>query len=117
MSFVLGCIVSAIAVTLSAFGHHALSGMLGPMQSTMFETASRYLTLGGIWLMILGRADVSAISTAAWIWIGVGLVLFCGSLFLFIGWPWPPLMILTPLGGAAMIVGLLVAGLTASRYR
>ena len=110
--FRLGLLLTSLAIALNAMGYHALQPRLTVQQLSLFETASRYSILGGIWLMILGLASSQmALSKKGTNLIAIGLLLFCGSLFAYIVFPIKALMILTPLGGASMIIGFLLCAL------
>ena len=115
-------ISGALAVALGAFGAHALENLLAPKRAEIFSTASFYHfvhTLALFAVYLLG-------STKGWnarlLWagkaFGIGLFLFCGSLYILatrglIGaesasW----LGAITPLGGLAFILGWILIGLS-----
>ncbi|MGU9957599.1 MAG: DUF423 domain-containing protein [Arenicellales bacterium WSBS_2016_MAG_OTU3] len=98
----------AIAVTLGAFGAHALKARLTPEMLNVFETGNRYHFYHALGLLVVGvlahfYPDSNSIKNAGWIML-LGIFLFCGSLYwLAIGapkWVGP----VTPLGGLAFIV-------------
>ena len=101
----------ALAVTLGAFGAHALKQSLSATALQTWHTAVQYhfihvLALLGValTLKVLGVSTAGKVSGIALI---VGIVLFSGSLYwLALGGPrW--LGPITPLGGLAFIVGWL----------
>lgn len=85
-----------------------LKAILDPPMLTVFETAARYQmyhALGIIAVALAGQAfDASKVTTAAWFLLA-GVVLFCGSLYAvsLLGIRW--LGAITPIGGAAFILG------------
>lgn len=109
-------IAGALAVALGAFGAHALKEMLQEQELQTYQTAVQYhfyhvlaLAVTGLlqfhyrgkWLLYAGNLFI------------LGLLLFCGSLYLmsclkaagFTGVSW--LGAITPLGGVAFIAGWL----------
>jgi uncharacterized membrane protein YgdD (TMEM256/DUF423 family) len=101
----------ASAVVLGAFGAHALRGVLDPSAREIWHTASQYhfwhaLALAVACLAPPGRARRGALAA-----FGIGIVLFCGSLYaLALGAPrWCGAI--TPLGGLAFIAGWIALGL------
>jgi uncharacterized membrane protein YgdD (TMEM256/DUF423 family) len=107
-----GFILTALAIAIQAFGHHALVPYLDTNQLAMFETAARYLMWASIWVLVVSQSEF--LNRSAWpVWVILtGVFLFCGSLFFYILIPFKPLMMLTPLGGVCMILGFLILGLS-----
>lgn len=107
-------LVLAAAVAAGAFGAHALADRLDPRQRELWETGARYLAYAG--LAGLAMAQLAGRGAAA----GTGLVLAGGALFaltlfgLALGGP-RALGAMTPLGGAAMIAGLVLFALAVLR--
>ncbi|MCZ7593315.1 MAG: DUF423 domain-containing protein [Kiritimatiellae bacterium] len=114
---VLGC----AAVLLGAYGTHGLRPRLTPQGLASFETGVRYqmhhaiALLAIAWLATQRKNIFPAITAALW---SIGVLCFSGSIYLLILRPllalhlpnWFPL--LTPLGGAFLIlgwIGLIVA--------
>ena len=108
--FRLSCFLTAIAIGLNALGHHALTTILTPNKLAIFETASHYLLLGGLWLMILKRPTTTLPKRPIQLLL-LGLVLFCGSLFLYLLLPVKGLMLITPLGGILLMMAFVVLGI------
>src|SRR5581483_3075444 len=106
----LGALLAFLAVGAGAFGAHALRGRLTPDLLEVFETAARYQMYHA--LALLAAAWVSqrwpgqASQAAGWLFL-VGIVVFCGSLYLLslTGLRW--LGAITPLGGLALLAGWL----------
>lgn len=105
-------ISGALAVGLGAFGAHGLESLLtknGRLDT--FETAVNYhfyhtLALLGIGILALIKPHWKGLETSAWL-MGLGILIFSGSLYLLslTGITW--LGAVTPLGGLAFILGWL----------
>ncbi|MAF66021.1 MAG: hypothetical protein CMJ84_10255 [Planctomycetes bacterium] len=109
---ILGAVSGAIAVVLGAFGAHGLRTTLDDTGLEVWRTAVRYQMFHAVALLVVGvleRAGASAprpraLALAGWA-LSVGTVLFSGSLYcLALGGP-SLLGPLTPLGGAAFVLG------------
>jgi uncharacterized membrane protein YgdD (TMEM256/DUF423 family) len=106
--FGLGSILALLAVGAGAFGAHALRSRLSPDMLTTFEVGARYHMYHALGLLAVAWAATrwpgSAVTAAGWLFL-VGIVLFSGSLYLLslTGLRW--LGAITPLGGAAFLVG------------
>lgn len=110
--FRIGLFLTALSVALNAMGYHALKHRLEPIHLATFETASRYMMWMAIWIMLLAIARIHFyMSRMAFFSILIGGALFCGSLFLYLVWPFKPLVFVTPIGGILIIMGFLVASL------
>ncbi len=96
-------------VVLGAFGAHGLSARgVSPEQMASWQTAVQYLLIHAVALLALGigmrvvESSWFAWSATAWIF---GVILFSGSIFMLVlggpRWLGP----ITPVGGAALIIG------------
>jgi uncharacterized membrane protein YgdD (TMEM256/DUF423 family) len=114
----IAALAGATAVVLGAFGAHALRDSLDEHALATWHTAVDYqfwhaLALLGVGL--LARERVTTFLRVAAIAFLVGLVLFCGSLYLLaLGAP-RGVGAITPLGGLAFIVGWLALAMHAYR--
>lgn len=101
----------ASAVLLGAFGAHALRGTLDAAHLQLWHTASQYHFWHALALAVAALAPTSRAGRTAQVAFAVGLALFSGSLYaLALGAPrWCGAI--TPLGGAAFIVGWVALGL------
>jgi uncharacterized membrane protein YgdD (TMEM256/DUF423 family) len=100
-------ILTAIGVCAGAFGAHGLKNSVTPERLEVFKTASSYEIAMSIVLLILatqGQGD----GWGAYILL-FGIVVFSGSLYLLVLLDLPILGAVTPLGGTALIFGLLMA--------
>ncbi|MBI1222563.1 MAG: DUF423 domain-containing protein [Bacteroidetes bacterium] len=106
----------AIAVSLGAFGAHALKGKIADIDLNIFQTANQYQIMHSFGLLILGaltkRVSSKALRLSGY-FMGVGIFLFSGSLYAlalsnfilherlsFLG-------MITPLGGISFILAWL----------
>ena len=109
----------ALAVALGAFGAHGLKTRATEAQIMWWQTATDYFFYHAIGLLILSLIPkiIPAISTKiSFILLQLGILLFCGSLYLMaLGFP-RLLGSITPLGGALMILGWLVLAWKAVKY-
>lgn len=116
--FMLGAAFGMIAVAAGAFGAHALRSRLSDPMLQVFETAVRYQMYHALALLAAAwaveRWGGTAAVAAGWAFVG-GIMVFSGSLYLlaFTGARW--LGAVTPLGGAAFLVGWAMLGVAAWR--
>ncbi|MGY8798579.1 MAG: DUF423 domain-containing protein [Longimicrobiales bacterium] len=116
--FGLGAIFAGVAVALGAFGTHGLRGMLSPEDLATFETGVRYQMYHAVGLMALAwastRWDAPLLTAAGWS-MAAGIVIFSGSLYTLVltGQRW--LGAVTPVGGAAFLLGWVLLAWTAFR--
>ena len=108
---VAGFLLGALAAVLGAFGAHALKGAAAEWADAAkrlewWGTAVDYQFRHALLLIGVGLLAMRAPTRAAMVsgvLVGVGVVLFCGSLYVMAltGDPW--LGRVTPVGGAALI--------------
>ncbi len=116
--FPIGAILLAVAVGGGALGAHTLRARLDAPSLSLWETAVRYLAIGGVGLLAVGLAQ-NATPRRGWTIPGAclaaGAVLFSGTIgAIALGAPrW--LGAITPAGGVLLIVGFLATALTAVR--
>jgi uncharacterized membrane protein YgdD (TMEM256/DUF423 family) len=108
----IGAGLALLAVVSGAFAAHGLRSIIDARQLITFETAVRYQMYHALALMIVGLLSlVPQFSRPLLKFAGgaftVGVLLFCGSLYLLalsgIGW----LGAVTPIGGIALLLGWL----------
>ncbi len=103
-----GAVMALLAVTLGAFGAHALRARVSPEDLIIFETGVRYQMYHALGLFVVvwaaSRWPGATVHAAGWLFM-VGILIFSGSLSLLVltGTRW--LGAITPLGGVAMILG------------
>jgi uncharacterized membrane protein YgdD (TMEM256/DUF423 family) len=102
-----GALLAGLGVALGAFGAHALEPILSESRLATFDTAVRYQTHQALGLILLAllptRARVAAPILAA------GTFVFSGALYLLVALDAPLFGAVAPIGGAAMILGWLLA--------
>jgi uncharacterized membrane protein YgdD (TMEM256/DUF423 family) len=113
-----GALYGATAVAMAAFGTHVLEGRTVLARPDVLQTAIEYQALHAVLLVALGalRDHVlpGLLAAASWL-IGLGLLVFCGSLYvLAFGGP-AEVGMATPFGGGALIIGWLVLAVAAAR--
>jgi uncharacterized membrane protein YgdD (TMEM256/DUF423 family) len=108
-----GALSAALAVALGAFGAHGLKH-LPPERLAWWDTASRYHLAIALATLIFGVIRLHKPGgPLPGLLLGLGTLLFCGSLYaMALGAPrW--LGAVTPLGGLSMIAGLLALAFSA----
>lgn len=119
ITLVAAALAGASAVALGAFGAHALRNVLDERALAIWRTAVDYqfwhaLALFGTALLARSVRPTRALCVAAYAF-GIGIVLFCASLYaLALGAP-HRIGAITPLGGVAFIVGWVALGVAAWR--
>ncbi|MCP1728430.1 uncharacterized membrane protein YgdD (TMEM256/DUF423 family) [Natronospira proteinivora] len=112
----------ALAVTLGAFGAHALRARADtlPLERglAVWETAVQYHLIHGLALLAVGVA--LHFMDSSWLrWSGglmlAGIVLFSGSLYLMTLTGWRMLGPVTPIGGLCFILAWLALAMAALR--
>ena len=111
----IGALLAFIGVALGAFGAHALKERLGVEGSATWETAVLYHLVHSLALVLVsvhpGRGPAPRAWSVARIAFFIGVLAFSGSLYALAldgpRWLGP----VTPLGGAAFLVGWLALAL------
>lgn len=108
-----------IAVAAGAYAAHGLEALAGPQAAEWARTAATYQ----MWhaLALLGTCATALPSSAAltvvrWAFL-LGIVLFCGSLYLMAGGAPRLLGVVTPVGGFAFLVGWVALAVAAAHRR
>lgn len=104
----------ATAVASGAFGAHGIKNMVDAQQLEWWHTATLYLLIHALGLLLVGvliRFNI-AVQTTAWL-LQIGVIIFAGSLFaMALGAPrW--FGAITPIGGVLMIAGWIWLAVTA----
>lgn len=106
--FALGAVFGGLGVALGAFGAHALQSTLTPEDLATFETGVRYQMYHALALLAVSWAgtqwEAATVGAAGWSFV-IGIVVFSGSLYVLVltGHRW--LGAVTPIGGAAFLLG------------
>jgi uncharacterized membrane protein YgdD (TMEM256/DUF423 family) len=96
-----------LGVTLGAFGAHALRARIAPEMLAVWQTGVLYHILHALVLLALAlyaKASGQGIGWGAYCF-AIGIALFSGSLYALALTGIRPLGAITPLGGAAFLVG------------
>ena len=115
-----GALAGFLRVAFGAFAAHALRARLAPDMLAVFETGARYQMYHALALFVAAwgwsRWQTRAFS-AAGLLFGIGMVLFCGSLYLLATTGLRAFGVITPMGGVAFLGGwlCLAAGVLRAR--
>ena len=117
---VLAGINGALAVALGAVAAHALQGRLDAHARELFDTAARYhlahaLALG-LAAFAIGHGAGRSAGLAAALFLA-GIVLFCGSLYVYAATAQHTFVFVTPFGGIAFIAGWIALAAGALKVR
>ena len=112
----------ALATVAGALAAHTLSQRLAIDQLDVLQTAVRYQFFHALGLLglalLLDRVPTRLLRLAAWL-LGIGIVLFSGSLYVLLaglsGTAALLVGVLTPVGGLCLIVAWLLAAFTLLR--
>jgi uncharacterized membrane protein YgdD (TMEM256/DUF423 family) len=113
-----GALLLAAAVAAGALGAHGLRTRLDSAALALWETAVRYMVIGGFGLLALGLA-AHVIPRRGWAVAGAclafGTIVFSGTIAaIALGGPrW--LGAVTPVGGVLLIVGFVAMAIAAAR--
>lgn len=109
-----GALLAAAGVMLGAFGAHALRSTLGPAESGWWQTAVQYQMWHALALVALAAAPLPRVAAGAWL-LGIGTLLFSGSLYAMALTGQRAIGMVTPVGGMLLILGWLALGGAAAR--
>jgi uncharacterized membrane protein YgdD (TMEM256/DUF423 family) len=108
--FSIGCALGFTGVALGAFGAHALKARLAPELLATFEVGVRYQLVHALALLAVAWACTrwpgKPARASGWMFV-VGTLLFSGSLYALTLSGVRGLGIVTPIGGAALLLGWL----------
>jgi uncharacterized membrane protein YgdD (TMEM256/DUF423 family) len=113
-SLVFGAITGFLTVALGAFGAHGLKNLLSPEMLVIFNKGVQYQGLHALALLITGLLMISH-PTPGLRWAGrffvLGILLFCGSLYLLAITHNRSLGVITPFGGLSFLAGWVFLGI------
>jgi uncharacterized membrane protein YgdD (TMEM256/DUF423 family) len=108
--FIFGCVFSFLAVSIGAFGAHALKQKLSPEMLQVFEVGVRYQMYHAFALFVVAWAlhslNIAGAAASGW-WFIAGIVLFSGSLYALALSDIKLLGAVTPFGGLSFLIGWL----------
>ncbi len=103
-----GAVLAGLAVAAGAFGAHGLEDRVSPDRLETFRTAVSYQMYHALALLVVGWAAAQgggALLHGAGYCFIAGILVFSGSLYLLVLTDTSWLGAVTPLGGAAFLVG------------
>ena len=121
----IGALYAGLSVLLGAFAAHALKHIITPNQLDIFKTGVMYQMYHGLALLWLGVYVLNVsicrrcLSQVRMLWV-VGVLLFSGSLYLYVLTGAKVLVKVTPVGGVSLILGwafLLIKGINRDKKR
>jgi uncharacterized membrane protein YgdD (TMEM256/DUF423 family) len=116
----MGAVLMALAVSMGAFGAHALKERLDEYSLSVYEKAVFYHFIHALGILLVallartGAISDSAETRAGWLF-ALGILLFSGSLYALAISGARLLGVITPFGGLAFIAGWLVLAFAAFR--
>jgi len=121
IALIAAAFAGASAVALGAFGAHALRNVLDERALGVWRTAVDYqfwhaLALFGTALLARHASPTRALRVAVFAF-GVGIVLFCASLYALALGAAHWIGAITPMGGALFVIGWIALGVTVWRDR
>lgn len=104
----IAALLLALATVTGALASHALKTRLDLYQYGVLQTAVDYQFFHALGLLGLGllldRLPLRLLRVAGWLLV-IGVLLFCGSLYLLVAGAPRLVGVLTPIGGVALICG------------
>jgi len=103
-----GAIFMALAILLGAFGAHALKTLLSPEMLAVYKTGVEYQFYHALGLLLIGLIGFHTQSkwlNRSAIIIGIGIILFSGSLYVLSLTGIKVVGAITPIGGISFVAG------------
>ncbi|MEW5420332.1 DUF423 domain-containing protein [Amorphus sp. 3PC139-8] len=117
---IIGALNGFLAVALGAFAAHGLRGSVPEADLTIFNTGAHYHLVHAVALVVVALVGLNAKgwpAKAAGILFLIGIVLFSGSLY-FLGITGSrALVMITPVGGVAFLLGWLSLAMAGLRLK
>ena len=107
---ILGALCTMMSVGTGAFGAHGLEGKLSDKYMSVWEKAVNYQMYHGLGLIIIGVISGTTsinVNWAGWLLV-LGVVFFCGSLYILALTQIRIFGAITPIGGLLFIAGWLM---------
>jgi uncharacterized membrane protein YgdD (TMEM256/DUF423 family) len=99
-------LLGGTGVLLGAFGAHVLDGLVRPDRLATFDVAVRYHLIHAVVLLALGALAVRRPAVGrAGVFIVAGVIVFSGSLYALVASNVGLLGMMTPVGGALLVIG------------
>lgn len=113
----LGALNATLVVVAGAYGAHAPEA---PAQAALFHTAVQYHMFHALGLLAIGVVATLRPGVTLFTWAGglmfLGILLFCGSLYLHAFTGYAGLRAITPFGGTALILSWALLGIGFLRF-
>ncbi len=103
-----GCILGFLSVALGAFAAHGLKATLEPEQMAILRTANEYMSFHALALLALGlwsHWEKWSASLITGICFLLGVVIFSGSLYIYVLLNLRAAAMVTPIGGSLFLLG------------
>ncbi|MDF2725546.1 MAG: hypothetical protein K0Q59_5223 [Paenibacillus sp.] len=104
-----GAILMLLAVALGAFGAHMLDGRIDEDMLSAYKTGVQYHIAHALGLLIIGvladKLGHAKRLSLAGLFIGIGIILFSGSLYVMALTGVRVLGAITPIGGVSFMIG------------
>lgn len=104
-----------LAVSIGAFGAHALKGIIGPERLPIFETGNRYhfyhTVVCLVIVLLANQKGMNRYLKFSFIAFVVGIFLFSFSLYLLAITGVKMLGVITPFGGVSLLIGWILLGI------
>lgn len=114
----LAAINGFLSVGFGAFGAHSLKEKVGAAELAAFETGAQYHMYHALALLAVAwlatQTQSTTVTMAGWAF-ALGILLFSGSLYVLGATGSRSLVLLTPIGGTAFLVGWLCLAIAAYR--
>lgn len=105
---IIGAINAFLAVSLGAFGAHALEGKIEPKYLEVWKTGVTYQMFHALGIIAIGIISRNVPATSLLSWSGwlmfIGIILFSGSLYVLSTSGIKVLGAITPLGGVSFLI-------------
>ncbi len=115
-----GAVFMALAVSLGAFGAHALKSVLSPEMLTIYHTGVEYQFYHALGLLIIGVIGFQIKSKLIG-WAGIlltaGIILFSGSLYVLALSGIKGLGAITPIGGISFVAGWIILAIGIVKHK
>lgn len=111
---IVAAITLAFGVVIGAFGAHGLKSRITPEMLLVYETGVTYHFYHALGLLLIGvlamQSPSSYLNMAA-LFVGLGILIFSGSLYVLAitGIKW--IGVITPIGGLSFIIGWIFVAL------
>lgn len=106
-----GALLAMLSVAVGAFGAHMLKSVISEDYLQVYETGVHYHMIHALGLILIGLAAGQWGESTRLLWagrlLGLGIILFSGSLYILSITGIKVLGALTPLGGVSFIAGWL----------